>query len=150
MARLEWAYVEIFDAPDVPSLDGEKLASIPDDAWPEARIVLAPAVALLEVRYPVADLRRKLREETSEPVPIPPAKPENLVLYRGANKNLFHTTVSDLAFELLRELGGGSPLGHASEVAAERVPREAPELEANVGAWFLDWGRRGLIADVEW
>lgn len=150
MARLEWIYVEIFDAPDVPPLDGDKLASIPEDAWPGARIVFAPSVALLRVRYPVAELRPKLREATGEPVPIPDEHAQNLVLYRGANKNLFHTTVTDSAFELLDALSCGIPLGRASEIAAERAPAEAAALESNVGAWFLDWGRRGFVADVEW
>lgn len=149
MARLEWAYVEIFDAPDSPPLDGAKLASIPEDAWPRARLVFAPAVAFLRVGYPVADLRAKLREASAEPVRIPERAPQNLVLYRGANLNLFHTAVTDLGFELLLALRGGAPLGRASELAAERVPSEAPDLEANVGAWFLDWGRRGWIANVE-
>ena len=149
MARLEWAYVEIFDAADVPPLDGAKLASIPEDSWPGARILFAPAMALLEVRYAVADLRRKLREATSEPVPIPEPQRQNLVLYRGADKNLFHTTVSDLAFRLIEELRSGTPLGRASELAAERVPTEATTLEADAGQWFLDWGRRGWITDVE-
>src|SRR5262245_27755507 len=82
MARLEWAYVEIFDAPDAAPLDGAKLASIPEDAWPRARIVFASALQLLEVRYAVADLRRKLRDATAERVPIPERERQNLVLYR--------------------------------------------------------------------
>jgi hypothetical protein len=149
MARLEWAYVEIFDAADSAPLDGAKLASIPEDAWPGARIVFSPAVEMLEVRYPVAELRRKLREATDEPVPIPEPKHQNLVLYRGADKNLFHTTVSDLAFRLIAALRSGTPLGKASELAAESVPSEASTLESDVGEWFLDWGRRGWIMDVE-
>jgi hypothetical protein len=71
------------------------------------------------------------------------------VLYRGADKNLFHATVSDLAFRLIGELRRGTPLGRASELAAKRVPNEAASLESNVGEWFLDWGRRGWIMDVE-
>lgn len=151
MARLEWAYVEVFDAADSAPLDGAKLASIPEDAWPGARILFAPPVRLLEVRYPVADLRRKLRdaEGTDERVPIPVPQHQNLVLYRGADKNLFHAPVTDLAFRLIEELRRGMPLGRASELAAERVPSEASTMEADVGAWFLDWGRRGWITDVE-
>ena len=149
MARLEWAYVEIFDAADSAPLDGAKLGAIPEDAWPGARIVFAPAMELLEVRYAVAELRRKLRDSASEPVPIPEPERQNLVLYRGADKNLFHTAVGDLAFRLIEALRSGTPLGRASELAAERVPSEAATLESDVGEWFLDWGRRGWIVDVE-
>jgi hypothetical protein len=149
MARLEWAYVEVFDAADSPPLDAEKLASIPEDGWPAARIVFASALSLLRVRYPVADLRRSLREQRSDPVPVPGPEAQNLVLYRGADKNLFHVAVSDLAYALILELRRGRPLGRASELAAEQVPDEALSLEENVGHWFLDWGRRGWIMDVE-
>jgi hypothetical protein len=149
MARLEWAYVEIFDAADAAPLDGTKLASIPEEDWPGARIVFNPAMALLEVRYAVADLRRKLREATDETVPIPDPVRQNLVLYRGTDKNLFHAMVSGLAFRLIEELRRGTPLGRASELAAQRVPAEASTLESDVGEWFLDWGRRGWIIDVE-
>jgi hypothetical protein len=148
MARLEWAYVEIFDAADTSPLDGAKLASIPEDAWPAARIVFSPALRLLKVRYPVADLRRALRDAAG-PVPIPDPAPQNLVVYRGADKNLFHTAISYLAYELIEALRSGTALGRASELAAERVPSDAADLESNVGSWFLDWGRRGWIVDVE-
>jgi hypothetical protein len=149
MARLEWAYVEIFDASDAPPLDGAKLTSIPEDAWPAARIVFTPALALLRVSYPVAELRKTLRDNTGESVPIPDAKSENLILYRGADKNLFHAAVSDLAYTFIEALRHGAPLGEASELAANRVPSEAASLEENVGPWFLEWGRRGWIIDVE-
>jgi hypothetical protein len=149
MARLEWAYVEVFDAEEAPPLDGGKLAAIPEEAWPAARIVFTPALRLLEVGYPVADLRRELREANGEPVRVPDPQRQHLVLYRGANKNLFHAPVTESAFELVGELRAGTPLGRASELAAERVPAEAADLESNVGIWFLDWGRRGWITDVE-
>jgi hypothetical protein len=148
MARLEWAYVEIFDAADASPLDGAKLAAIPEEAWTGARIVFSPAIVLMKVRYPVADLRNRLREESGEPVSIPDPTSQNLVLYRGSNKNLFHAPVSDIAYELIGALRTSVPLGRASELAAERVPGEAAELESHVGEWFLDWGRRGWITDV--
>ena len=47
---------------DAAPLDPAKLAAIPEDAWLGARIVLHPALRLLQVRYPVADLRRKLKQ----------------------------------------------------------------------------------------
>src|ERR1041384_5709314 len=63
MARLELAYIEVFDAPDTLPVAPENLASIPEESFTEARLVLAPCVRLLSLRYPVADLRRRLRAE---------------------------------------------------------------------------------------
>jgi hypothetical protein len=50
MARLEWAYIEAFDAADAPALDPLKLSGIPESAWETARILLDPAVRLLQTR----------------------------------------------------------------------------------------------------
>jgi hypothetical protein len=151
MARLEWAYVELFDAADAPPLDAAKLAAVPEEAWATARIVLAPAVALLRVAYPVGELRRKLRESsgTDDAVPIPERQPAALVLYRGADLRLYNARVGGAAFAVLEELARGVPLVPACERAAERVPGGAAEIEEHTGEWFLDWGRRGWVVDVE-
>lgn len=150
MARLEWAYVELFDAADVPPLDPARLAAVPDAAWDTARLVLSPAMTLLRVRYPVEALRRALEEHAGpDPLPLPEHAPRNLVLYRGADLHLYHSVVSDAARELLEALGAGLPLGKACERAAERNPREAAELERDVGEWFSDFARRGWVVNVE-
>jgi hypothetical protein len=148
MARLEWAYVELFDAREAPPLDAAKIGKLPEEAWETARIVLSPALTLLPVTYPVADLRRRLKTHPDEPVAIPEPSPSRLVLYRGADLSLYATEVSEAAFALLRALKEGVPLVPACERAAAAVPAGAEELEAKTGEWFLDWGRRGWVVDV--
>ncbi len=139
MARLEWSYIEIFDAPDAPPLDADRLAAIPDDAWEAARMRMNPALRLLRVDYPVADLRRALRADNG-PVPLPERRPQNLVLYR-VDGNLFDQALDDAPFALLEALDEGLSLGQA----AERVV----DASAPVSEWFADWGRLGWIVDVE-
>ena len=80
MARLELAYIEVFDALDTPPLAPERLAAIPEASFADARRVVAPSGRLLSLRYPVADLRRKLRAASDEPVAIPEESPLNLVV----------------------------------------------------------------------
>jgi hypothetical protein len=147
MARLEWAYIDAFDAADARPLDAAKLAAIPESAWETARIVLDPAVRLLKVRYPVADLRRALRT-SSEPVPIPEPRAENLVIHR-TRRSLFWQPVSSGAFELLVALSEGLSLVKACERAIELVPEEAEAIENQISDWFQDWGKRGWVVDVE-
>lgn len=149
MARLEWAYVEIFDAPELPPLDGAKLASIPESAWQSAQIVISPAVRLLQTRYPVVALRETLRDTTqARPVPIPELEAQNVLLFRDAERSLRHKLLSAEAFELLLRLHQGQPLGAASEAVAEARPQSGEQLTAQVGAWFAEWARLGVIADV--
>ncbi len=146
MARLELAYIEVFDALDTPPLAPERLATIPEDAFAEARLVIAPSVRLVSVRYPVADLRRKLRAESDEAVAIPGESPQRLVVYRRGLR-LWDMPLSEVAFAFLTGLVAGKSLGAAAEVAANSPQAEA-ELEASIGSWFQEWTVKGLVSDV--
>lgn len=147
MARLEWAYVEIFDAADVPPLSSNELAAIPESAWQSARIELSPALRLLSVRYPVAGLRRKIRLHEDWHLPEAP-EPQHLVVYRGRERNLHHDVVSELAFALLERLQAGTPLVAAAEAVAEAHPDSASTLEAELAGWFQSFTARGWFSAV--
>jgi Putative DNA-binding domain len=157
MARLEVAYVEVFDAPDTAPLSPDRLATIPEESFAEARLVVAPCVRLLTLRYAVADLRRRLRLEGDEPVAIPaPAEgnqPLHVVVYRR-DRGLWDMKVSSVAHSLLAGLVAGRTLGAAAELAIssgggldDATSREA-ELTQCIGAWLEEWTAKGLLSDV--
>jgi hypothetical protein len=146
MARLELAYIEVFDAPDTPPLAPDRLASIPEESFAGAKLVIAPSVRLLSVRHPVADLRRRLRTESDEPVAIPEARPQQLVVYRRQLK-LWDMPVSPVAFTFLAALAAGIALGAAAELAA-RGPEAEAEVGASIGGWLQEWTAKGLVSDV--
>lgn len=146
MARLELAYIEVFDAQDFPPLSPERLAAIPEESFGEARLLVAPWVRLLRVRYPVADLRRRLRAESDEPVAIPDERPQQLVVYRQ-DLRLWDLPLSEVAFGFLSELAAGRTLNEAAERVALSAEAEA-ELSGNIGAWLAQWSSKGLIRDV--
>jgi hypothetical protein len=149
MARLEWCFIELFDAPDSAPLDLAKLAALPPGAIEQARFRLNPALRQLEVDYPVAQLRLTLLDKNQhEPVAIPEREHQYLVLYRGSNRRLYHHPTSHEAFVLLHELSQGEPLLLACEKTLQRLPHAAERLEQGVGAWFQDWVRRGWIVDL--
>jgi hypothetical protein len=152
MARLEWCFIELFDAGERPPLDFTKLASLPPSTLETGQIVLSPALALLEVGYPVADLRLRLMTARSvpgrEPVAIPEPEPQWLVLYRGLDRRLYHRPVGPEAFALLDALGRGMSLIAACEHALEQAPAHAERLQRNVSTWFQQWAKRGWIVDV--
>lgn len=152
MARLEWAFIELFDAPDAAPLDVAKLARLPPGTLETGQIVLSPALALLEVEYPVADLRQRLLAARLEPgapaVAIPEPEPQQLVLYRAADRRLYHRPVGPEAFALLEGLRRGLPLVGACEHALTQAPAHAERLQRNVGTWFQQWAKRGWIVDA--
>ena len=102
--------------------------------------------------YPVADLRRELLARRSRgggaAVAIPERSPQQLVLYRGADRRLYHRPVTPEAFALLGALQRGLSLVSACEQVLEALPEHAARLGENVAAWFQDWAKRGWIVDV--
>ena len=152
MARLEWCFIELFDAADRPGLDFAKLAALPPGTLETGQIALNPALALLEVRHPVADLRQRLLAARATPgaapVPIPEPQAQQLVLYRAADRRLYHCPVSPEAFALLDGLRRGLSLVAACEHALEQAPAHAERLQRNVGTWFQQWAQRGWLVDV--
>jgi hypothetical protein len=152
MARLEWAFIELFDAPEAPPLDLGKLARLAPGTLETGQIILSPALGLLAVDYPVADLRLRLLAARSQPdaarVDIPEPEPQQLVLYRAGDRRLYHRPVGPEAFALLEGLRRGLSLVAACEHALEQAPAHAERLERNVGTWFQQWAKRGWIVDA--
>lgn len=53
LAELEWARVEVFDAPDAECATIEDLVSVLADEWPALRFQSIPAMQTLRAQYPV-------------------------------------------------------------------------------------------------
>lgn len=66
LARLECATIEAFDAADDPVLSRATLAEVAPERWPELRFETVRSLRVLDLSYPVDDLReRLLRGETA-------------------------------------------------------------------------------------
>jgi hypothetical protein len=96
----------------------------------------------------VAELRRQLKAATGEPVALPAAKSQNLVIYRK-NGGLFHAALSTTAFSLLGELAGGRALVEAVDLVMQRGDDPQGELQAQLQHWFHQWAELGWVVRVE-
>ena len=148
MAQLEWAYIEAFDAKNDSALSAEKLGKIPPDAWATAQIQLSHSLHLLRVDYPVAHLRRLLRNSYSEGRDADrQKKTHNLVVYRR-DKNLWDKSISLPAFLLLEQFQKGVPLIAACETVIKENADAEQVFDEQLMEWFALWGRLGWITDV--
>ena len=145
MARLERAYIEAFDAPDAPPLDPARISSIPEEAWQHARLDLHRAASVLSVSYPVADLRRALRDG-HEPAHAA-RSPQYLLIFRR-DLLLFHETLEVREGTLLEALARGQALVPACEAVQARFPDASEPIGELVGAWFQSWAARGLVVGI--
>jgi hypothetical protein len=151
MARLEYAHIEVFDAPDAPPLDPAKLGAVPEDAWERARLVPDPGLRLLELRYPVLELRRAIlaQDEHSDDgaLELPAPKHGYFAIHRR-KLAIFHDELEPDAFALLTRIVHGEPLGTACEGAARDLGVAVEALGAKLERWFSEWSARGYVVDV--
>jgi len=56
LARLEWARLDVFDAPDASPLTLDALLGVPAEEWPELRLTPVPALVRLVAEWPVHEL----------------------------------------------------------------------------------------------
>lgn len=148
MARYELYVIEVFDAPDVPPPDRERLAAIPQEDWLTRPLVWSPLLRLFQFGYPVPDQRIAITRGTlaSEP---PPRDPSFYGIFRRDDQISFER-VSSQAYQLLTLLLGGESLTSACEKLSSTLSDEdAKEVESEVGEWFQRWARWGWILDVE-
>jgi hypothetical protein len=151
MARLEYAHMLVFDAPDAPPLDPTKLAAVPPDAWESARLVTDPGLQLLRFRYPVIELRRAIVQATEHghatDIALPAPKPGGFAVHRRALA-IFHDELAADAFSLLEHIARGEPLGAACQGAARELGVAVDALGERLETWFSEWSGRGYIVDV--
>ena len=145
-ARLDWAFMEAFDAADSPPFDTRVLASTPEDAWPSARIELHASVRMLACAHPVQDLRGAARQSTVAERPAP--ADTRIVVYRDAACFVRAVAIDPTAFGLLGALHAGTPLGQACETAAQASGKDSLEIGAQLGGWFQQWTASGWIRAV--
>jgi hypothetical protein len=138
-ASYDWAFMHAYDVPAVPPFDPSFLATVPEDAWPEAKIGFHPSLTRIRLSRSYDEVRRALRKKEQPP----DLRDEEVfaVVYRGADLTLYSVRVEASAFALLEALGAGEPLGPACVKAGAG--------EAELGRWFQDWTAYGWIAAVQ-
>jgi hypothetical protein len=147
MARYELELINIFDGPDSPLLDPNKLATMTESDWNTARIVLQPLLQRLSFSYPVHRLRVAIK--AGEDVVFPDEKsPVQLLLFRQDFIARFEEVAPE-AYDLIGALAEGLPLVPALEKVAGSLPPERQEfVVSKLGAWFQTWTAWGLIVDI--
>jgi hypothetical protein len=149
LARIEWAFVEAFDAPNAQPLDLAAVSAVAEDAWPSARLVLQPSVRRVSLRYPAHEVRVAVRSGGASAVFVrPDPAPSYVVVFRGAER-LQSLAIDAEAYALLDELARGTALGDACERVATASGASSASFEEKVGAWFQEWTALGWLSRVE-
>lgn len=135
LARLEWALVDAFDAPDVPILTREDLAALAPEDFADLELRAAPGVARLEASWRVSAAREAV--DRGDP-PAPPERgEETLLVHRLGEIPRYRAVCSDEA-EALRSLLAGTRFdAFCLRVAAGCGEAQAPARAARLLDWMV-------------
>jgi hypothetical protein len=151
MAKLEWAFVEAFDAAELAPLTQRQIAAL----QAESQLTLQPYLQLVALHYPaddlVIELHRREKRQTSEAgvaheedsgtqtaVPRLRPRPIWLAVHR-VDLSVYYRRIGREEFQTLEAIRSGSPLGEAIEAGfvGSRIPEH--KRGARVQEWFSDW-----------
>jgi len=139
LARLEWARVDAFDAPDAPALTVADLRTIAPEDWPGLRFVAQPSLIVLRSGWPIHTVWT-----SPEGTPFAPA--ETVVrVWRAPDWRVLHGPMDAAEEQALAALAGGEPFAVLCETFAHLEPESAArETAALLARWVDD----GLLAGV--
>jgi hypothetical protein len=157
MVRLEWAHIEAFDGRSAKPLGPEDLL----EPGPELHMPLQPYISLLELHYPVDDLRAGLNSDdthgtASNAVAAPrsraarrrPARPRKsslfIVVHRFGN-SVYYRRIQPEEFRILTAIRRGDGIAHALEAGFEGSRLSIDDYQANIVKWFAIWSELGWL-----
>jgi len=139
LAQLEWARVEVFDAPDAESATIGDFVSVPPDAWPALRFSTIHALQTLRAQYPVQQLW-----SGDESLDVAAAN-TSIRVWRANDCRVFHAPMDDRESAALRRMNSGEPFAAICETFADLPAAEAAEAAT---ALLARWIEDGIIRRV--
>jgi hypothetical protein len=134
LARLEWARVEVFDAPDAEPLRPADLAAVPAQEWPDLRFRRVPASLIVESAWPVHRIWDAAGAPGDEPIAVEPEASTLRVWREGFDVS--HAAMGALEVRALRALDRGESF--AGICAALEDALDAGAAQA-VGGLLMRW-----------
>jgi hypothetical protein len=157
MAKMEWAFVEAFDAAELAPLTQRQIAALQG----ESKLALQPYLQLIALHYPaddlVIELHRREKRQTSEagvahedesgaPAAVLKLRPRPIWLaVHRVDLSVYYRRIGREEFQTLIALRSGSALGEALEAgfAGSRIPED--KRAERVQEWFGNWAELGWI-----
>ena len=144
LAHLEWARVEVFDAPDPEPLRLTDLAAIAPADWPALPLRPIEACRVVSSAWPLHEIWAA--DDDTPGGGAPAAVPTTLRVWREG-WSVSHAAMGPVEVEAFGVLQGGAPF---AAVCAAVESGRAPDAAAHeVGALLMRWLEDGLLAPLE-
>ena len=158
IVRLEWAHIEAFDNGEVAVLGPEDLLEL----GPGFRAGVQPYVRLLQLRYPVDNLRVRVNADSEEHGTASNAvsmnrerrtrrhavqlRPDEIRLaVHRVDFLVYYRRLAPEEFCLLQTIQRGATIGEAIDIAFAGSPLPAEEISPRLERWFATWAELGWL-----
>ncbi len=140
LAELEWARVEVFDAPDAECATTDDLVGVSPNAWPFLRFSTIPAIQIVRARYPVHQLW-----SASNLLDVSAAE-TSIRVWRKNYFHVLHAPMDERESAALHKMISGEQFAAICETFAD-----LPEMDAaqEATALLARWLEDGIIARIE-
>lgn len=136
LATLERTLIEVFHAPDAPSLHLEDLSAVEPAQWPELVLRAHPALALVTLAHAVGEILRQL--DAGQPPAPPDPRPCTLLIWRQSDVVYFRE-LSLAEGAGLNATRAGSPFAQVCAAIADTgADVDAAAINAMVARWLAD------------
>ena len=123
VARLEWAYHQVFHAASHPLLDLATLAQVPVERRETLRFQIHPAARLLESAFPILRIWQINQDDHTDDPPVDLSEGGvKLLIIRDENLDIEFRSLEDGEFSLLSTLAADSDFATACERAMAAQP----------------------------
>ena len=139
LAELEWARVEVFDAPDATCATIDDLVSVLADDWPALRFRAIPAMQILRVRFPVHQLWSGIGSLDLT------AAETSLRVWRKSDFQVLHAPMDERESAALNKMMSGEPFAAICETFADLSETDAAQQAT---ALLARWIEDGIISRV--
>ena len=142
LADLEWARVEVFDAPDSECATIDDLVCVPPEAWPAIRFSAIPSLQTLLAQYPVHQVwsgGKSLDMTAAE---------TSLRIWRKNDYQVLHAPMDKRESAALEKMISGEPFAALCEAFADLPESEAAQNATGLLARWIEDGIIGRIGDA--
>jgi hypothetical protein len=150
LARLEWAFLKVYDGPGVEGratiLRARDILSIDLERIPETRLAPAPCLRLFAFRYPVHAYMLAVRRDERAEIPAPL---ESFVAVTRRNYRVGMYELSAPQYAFLKALHKHQTIGQALNQSAQQRASWPPPTTNTVRNWLCDWTAKGFFESVE-
>jgi hypothetical protein len=142
LAMLEWARLEVFDAPDAEPLRVEHLQSLTPEEWPGLTLRLIPALRVVQSEWPVHEIWQAAEAEDAPT--LYELHPDRTTLRVWRNGfSVYHTKIDALEYAVLTHVMAGESFAAVCGALESLLPAE--ETATCIGSLLLRWIEDGVL-----